>query len=251
MTVPAGWLQLQTTDPPLTLIARLSDERPNVDSGYGGWESVERPRRSPLTTWKNAPPIHMTVGLLLDGWQRELSVEGEIAKLHKMARDSGSDGQPPRVKISTTGAAVPFQDRSWVIDKLDFGDALMSPIGTGNRRRQQVSIGLLEYIKDVHLAEASKAVQQKKKVQAKKKKPSAAKKRTVTPKRGPTKPKKKSGTFSVEAQQVLDQGFGMGEDLVTLAVREYGDASRWIDIAQANGLRDPRAVPAGMVLRLP
>jgi hypothetical protein len=30
-----------------------------------------------------------------------------------------------------------------------------------------------------------------------------------------------------------------GGDLFTIASQQYGDASRWVDIAKANGLTDP------------
>jgi nucleoid-associated protein YgaU len=32
---------------------------------------------------------------------------------------------------------------------------------------------------------------------------------------------------------------------------ELGDASRWVEIAHLNGLRDPRATTPGKVIRLP
>jgi nucleoid-associated protein YgaU len=42
-----------------------------------------------------------------------------------------------------------------------------------------------------------------------------------------------------------------GEDLLSVAARELGDASRWHEIADLNGIRDPRAITRAQVIRLP
>ena len=44
---------------------------------------------------------------------------------------------------------------------------------------------------------------------------------------------------------------GLGDDLLSVAARELGDADRWVEIAQLNGIRDPRTIAEGQVLRLP
>lgn len=42
-----------------------------------------------------------------------------------------------------------------------------------------------------------------------------------------------------------------GDDLLSLALRVYGDADMWIKIGDANGIRDPRGIAVGTVLKLP
>jgi LysM repeat protein len=42
-----------------------------------------------------------------------------------------------------------------------------------------------------------------------------------------------------------------GDTLIGLAIRYYGDASKWRSIAQANGIRDTRRIPVGAVLVIP
>jgi nucleoid-associated protein YgaU len=39
--------------------------------------------------------------------------------------------------------------------------------------------------------------------------------------------------------------------LLAIAARELGDADRWVELAELNGLRDPRAITPGQVIRLP
>lgn len=42
-----------------------------------------------------------------------------------------------------------------------------------------------------------------------------------------------------------------GDDLVSLALRLYGDAGMWTKIGDLNRIRDPRAIAVGTILRLP
>lgn len=42
-----------------------------------------------------------------------------------------------------------------------------------------------------------------------------------------------------------------GEDLRTIANRIYGDPKVWHEIARINGIRDPRRIRTGQVIKLP
>lgn len=42
-----------------------------------------------------------------------------------------------------------------------------------------------------------------------------------------------------------------GETLSQIAAQEYGDASKWRQVAEANGIDDPRKLPAGKVIVIP
>jgi hypothetical protein len=236
-----GWVRISSSDPPLSVTARLAEERPNVEDGYGGWDEVVRPRRSPITTWRGSPGLKMTLPILLNGWAQNRSVEREIAQLEQMARPTASDGDPPRIRLEATGSAIPYLRRRWVISSLAFGDALMN--NDGNRVRQQVTLSLLEYVYDVVLAERSAANRRRKKKAAPKVKPGARAKRVIAKRSTKPKPKTKG--------RAAADDFGAGEDLLSIAARELGDADRWIEIAELNGIRDPRAIAVGQVLRLP
>jgi hypothetical protein len=233
-----GWVQIRSTDPPITLLARLSADRPNVEAGYGGWAEVTRPRRRPLSVWVGSPGLRMTLPILLDRYDDGVSIERQIAQLERLATPTASDGSPPRLRFVARGAAVPHQGSTWVIDALAWGDALMN--AAGNRTRQQVTISLLEWIADVRVKENSPAKRQRAKGKAAATKAGAAKKRVVA-----TRAKSKPKTRAVSSE------FGAGDDLLTIAARELGDADRWVEIAQLNGLRDPRSISPGQVLRLP
>src|SRR5215831_18181754 len=106
-TPPVGWVRLSSTDPPLSLTCRLGQDRPDVSSGYGGWDEVVRPQRPPITTYKAPPGLHLTLSLMLDGFATDTSVERDIAQLDKLATATASDGATPRVQVWATGSAVP------------------------------------------------------------------------------------------------------------------------------------------------
>lgn len=236
-----GFVQIRSTDPPVTLLARLSDTRPNVEAGYGGWSEIARPRRRPLSIWIGSPALRMTLPILFDHFRAAESVERSISQLERLATPTASDGSPPRVRLVAQGGHVPYQGRVWVVDSLTWGDAVMN--WNGNRTRQQVTIALMEYVADVRVKVLSPAQTQRAKGKAAATKSGAANKRVVASKgRSVVVPHSRTAS-SVE--------FGQGDDLLSIAARELGDADRWVEIAQMNGLRDPRAISVGQVLRLP
>jgi hypothetical protein len=243
-----GWVHIASSDPPLAVTARLAEERPNVDAGYGGWDEIARPRRVPITTWKGSPSLRLTLPILLDGWARGSSVERDIAQLEQMGRPTASDGAPPRLRIQTTGSAIPYQGRVWVISDLAWGDALMN--SAGNRVRQQATLSLLEFVHDVYLAERSAANARRKKQAAGKTKAGARSKRVVAKRSGKPRPKPKPKAQTLAAGASGDD-YGAGESLAAIAARELGDADRWVEIAELNDIRDPRSIAPGQVLRLP
>ena len=173
-----GRIRLWTNDPPLEVTARLGEERPNVESGYGGWEEVARPRRRPLTSWQGLPALRMTIPILFNGWASDTSQEGEIAALEKMAGGRlahARGGEPPLVHIKALGSAVPYQGRTWVITELAWGEALMNQ--HGNRVRQHVTVSLLEYIADAFISMRSASQRRRQSKQSKHPKPSSKNRR--------------------------------------------------------------------------
>src|SRR5215831_11969107 len=122
MPVPpsVGWVRVSSTDPPVTVVCRLSDVQPVVDSGYGGWTETARPRKRPVTWWAGKPPLHLTLGLLLEGFSLhpQQSVERQVALVEKLAQVSSSAGEPPVVRILAPGAAIPYQQLKWVIQDM-------------------------------------------------------------------------------------------------------------------------------------
>jgi len=242
---PVGQVSVTSNDPRLSVTALLSDARPDVQSGYGGWNEVTRPWRPPITSYQAPPPLHLVLSLLLDGFATGASVERDIAHLETMSQATASDGGTPRVTIAATGSAVPHTDRTWVVGDLAWGDAEMDR--HGNRTRQQVTLTLYEYVEDIYLTEKSAAQRRRNKTKVGKTKQGASAKR-ITVKQS-ARHTAAPGVRALAATTTA--GPGSGEDLLSIAARELGDADRWVEIAQLNGIRDPRSITPGQAVRLP
>jgi hypothetical protein len=238
------YVRIECDDPPTDLRILLGPDRPEVSSGYGGWNEVERPKRTTVTTWRGQPARRMSVSLLLDNFEAGRSIEDDIRRLERLALPRPG-GQPPTVKVSAPGGVIPptYEALPWVVDGIDWGDALMNVYG--NRTRQEVTLTLLQYVSDdlVRLSPAKKRRSQKNRATGKTVKKGAKKKRVASKGTGKTKPKSRRATKSAV---VFD-----GEDLLSVAARELGDANRWHEIAVLNGIRDPRAITRAQVIRLP
>jgi hypothetical protein len=246
-TPPLGYVSIECDDPPSSVVCRLGEERPEVTDGYGGWNEVARPRRTTVTTWAGVPARRMSLSILMDNWAAGIGIEYLIRRLERMALPR-SGGQPPTVKVDAAGGHLPYQGKTWVIDAIAWGDALMNSLG--NRTRQAATLTLLEYVSDdlIEAKKRSAAQRRRAKQQAAKNskgKNAKAKRKATAKKRGSNR-KKKSGRLAT----VTDSSF-QGEDLMAIAARELGDVTRWREIAELNDIRDPRAVRVGQVLRLP
>jgi hypothetical protein len=244
-----GFVRVSSTDPPLSVTCRLAEERPDLTSGWGGWEEVPRPRRSPITTWKGSPGNHLTLPVLLDAWAAGSSIERDVSILDQMGRPVAADGNPPRLTVTARGNAVPGQARRWVIDTVTWGDALMN--ANGDRVRQYATLELLEYVDDVYLQDRAAANARRAKAKVPVKAKGAAKKRVVAKKAKKPVAKKKALGIGTNRATITANEWGSGESLVDIAANELGDGNRWIEIAELNGLRDPRAIQPGQVIRLP
>jgi LysM domain-containing protein len=245
MPPAVGYVTIRSSSPPTTLTVRLGEDRPTVSAGYGGWDEIARPRRVGVVTWTGSPVRRMDVSVLFDTWAQGTSVEDDIAALDTLARPRRG-GSPPTITLDAAGSHLPYKGLTWVIEALAWGDALMNV--HGNRTRQAATLSLLEYVSDQLVQERSPANRRQAKAARKtgqNTKKSAAERRTAA-KRGKTS----RAHVGAHTLAVLGTAYD-GEDLVSIAARELGDPNRWREIADLNGLRDPRAIVVGQVLRLP
>ncbi len=225
-TAIVGWVSLQATDHPgLTVLCELGDNAPRIVGGYGGWDEVERQGREAITVWRGFRPLAIELELFLDDLDAGRSVEPTIDILEALAgrgrRRLG--GQPPVVAVDTAGVMphdiVTFPDLRWVITDLEWDDDGTIVNDHGNRVRAPVTVSLLQHVADTRLADRAHAAKGK---------------------------VSKNGKGSKRTHKVKS-----GETLMTIARRELHDAGRWREIADLNGIRDPRNVKPGRTLRLP
>jgi hypothetical protein len=138
--VPAGWVRLTCSDPPLDALALMGEDSPHYTAGFGGWEITQRPRQVGMTTWQGTEPLELELGIVLDGLNGHHSQERVLRKLYAVAR--GDDESPPGV-LRVRG--IPLAADRWVIDSLELGDAIRRR-SDGALIRQALTLTLREYV---------------------------------------------------------------------------------------------------------
>jgi hypothetical protein len=193
-----------------------------VPPPVGGWSEVPHPRGLTTVEWQGRPPRRAAFPLLLAARTRRAlidpggSVERDVALLTSWGQPTGSLAEPP-------------------VLRLDFGPAetglyvLQALVPTVERRRpSDLARFLVEF--DVELVEWREAT-----ILLTPAKQAAA----ARPAAAPAKPSGR--TYTVRR----------GDTLSAIAARLLGKASRWPEIAKLNGVRDPRRLQIGQVLRIP
>lgn len=211
-----NFVTLTTDDPPSRVRARLGEDRPEISAGYGGWEEIERPKRSTVTSWKGQPARRMSLSLLLDNFRVGTSIEDDIRALERMGLPRPGPSAPPVVNIEAVGGVVPWKRRDWVIDGIEWGDAIMNR--NGNRVRQAAVVTFIEFVSDELIRKSP-----------------AQKRRDKKGKKGRSK------------RYVVKRG----DHLRSIAAKQLGSAKKWKAIADLNNIRDPRKLKVGQKLRLP
>jgi LysM repeat protein len=225
--VPVGWAALISDDDrSLAVLTELGDDAPRVTQGYGGWEEVDRRGRTSLTHWTGFKPMGIELDLTFDDLDAGKSVETAVDILEALAgrgRRRPAGGPPPLIVDTASVMAHDVRtdpDTRWVITDLEFDDDETIVNHAGNRVRVDVTVHLLQHVSDKRLQDRAAAARQRNKSR-----------------------KKNSATRRYTVKQ--------GDTLQKIARAKLGDAGRWTQIAKLNGLRDPRAVKPGQVIRLP
>jgi hypothetical protein len=170
MTVPLpyGHVRIVCDDPAEDVTVLLSEQPIRYTGGFGGWEITARPRQIGMTTWQGQEPLQLTLGLMFDTFDTRNTIARDMAALRRIAR--GDDESAPGV-LRLYG--IPAGAREWVIEGIDFGDALRR--GDGYAVRQPVTLTLREFVPPEYLQLRHKARAQIK-----------GKTRVITVKRGQT-----------------------------------------------------------------
>lgn len=169
----AAWpqlVQLITHVPPSTLLTPLGEKPPTLSNGFGGWKTIDRPRRVAFTEWDGSQPFRMDLPLMLEGGGQD--VGGAVSQLNQMAQVPLGATEPPTVRlVGIIFGALEAWD--WVIEDIAYDETVRDENGT--TVRQPCSVKLLQYVKADRIQRV-----------AGKKKTTPAKYRTYTIKRGDT-----------------------------------------------------------------
>lgn len=146
-------LWVYTEDASLQFISRVYDGTINITGG-GGFESVARPLKQPVTPWRGPQSAYtMEIPLVLDTLDdpNGRDVEDRCRALEKMAGAlvTDSEGQPPLLVLNANGG-IPndvynFPPLRWVIpEPPTYGEQLRN--GSGRRVRQVVTVKFMNYV---------------------------------------------------------------------------------------------------------
>lgn len=217
--------RLVQVDPPgASLTFALDPASVTQSGGVGGWEEIAHPKRPSSTEYAGQPLRSLTIDALFDGWREQRDVENQCRILDVWGRIPPGQREPAVLQL-VYGS---YGSGRWVVNGLDWGDALRGP--GGKRLRQYVTVELLEYRDEqVALTPVQRA-----------KPPASSPKKPGRPSSGPAV--RPSGrTYTVKS----------GDTLSRIAQSQLGKASRWPEVARLNQLRDPNRIKVGQRLRLP
>lgn len=226
--LPGGIHVTFTSDNGLQITALRGEGPPQLSGGYGGWEVVARPHKISVTNWIGRDPVRCAVPMLFDGWRGQVSVEPDLATLHRMGQPD-ADGAPPTIRCS---GGIPRKDiRDWVIESLDWGTNVIWGFlhdGSAVRMRQDVTVNLLQYVDDDRAQLGGQTLK-------------------YTPPRPKGMPKPKHQFHVVKK----------GDTMAKISVAEYKSA-KWVkEICKANKINDPKVIVTqfkkwkGKQLRMP
>lgn len=132
-----------------TVISVLLDAAsPKLTDGFGGWETVDRPRRVALTRFKGINPVRQDLAILFEGVNEGKSQEVAITNLERMAQQTGDLSEPAKI---TLGGTALRKDLTWVIESIDMDDQRTMWTKQGGfpvRIRQAAVVHLLEFVDD-------------------------------------------------------------------------------------------------------
>lgn len=210
-------VRIHTDTPPLSFTGVLMSDEPVIDNAFGGWELIDRPGRSPITSFKAPPARTVEVAVIADGWRDRQSVEPAIDALAAMAQQITPALPPPVVQIEAPGVRIPAVAEGWIITSLAFSEGLRGTDGVLYRMAARLT--LTEFVSDATIKPVVK------------------------------EPRKQRGKWT-RARKVKARSNGYdGETLLMIAKRTLGDADKWKRLAKLNKIRDPRAIRAGDRIR--
>jgi hypothetical protein len=212
--------------------ALLDDTTATITDGYGGWQEVQRARRTAYVDWPGKNTLKMTFGIVFDGFADDGDVSGAVKRLESMALPGGGTTKPPIVHIV---GAVPHTELDWVISKIDWGETLRN--SRGIMVRQKMTITFWQFVPEDIIVKSPAAKNKNKNKTAGQKGQSE---RVFTRDTYGYVPDPAAN--AVAATLYVTQA---GDTLTSIAASQLGDWQRWTEIADLNNLADPFAEFAG------
>jgi nucleoid-associated protein YgaU len=126
-----------------SVLCLRGDGAPQIEGGGARYDVVNRPRRRSVVQWNGDDPYRMLVPIMLDGWSKNQSIEGDAARINQMMHSQGELTPPVTLFID---GALPVKGAKWVIESIDWGDRVIW--GAGGRLRQDLTLHVLQYLSE-------------------------------------------------------------------------------------------------------
>lgn len=209
----------------------LGEGVPKVDLGDSGWAVVDRPKRYGFVEWRKADPRRLTVPVMFDGLAEDRSVESEVLYLYRLIGEirGGVNPMPAIVKLA---GPLPLTFVQWAITAVELEEQEIRRPSDGHRVRTAGQLSFLQWVPgSVQFVSPAAAAQV----------------RAATP----PPPAASSAAAPVAAPPQRVYVVRKGDTLWRIAQTHLGNPRRWPEIANMNGIRDPRKLQIGTRLRLP
>lgn len=215
-------VRIVAKDPDIDITIPMGDGPARLVAGLGGWKAVPVADDIEAADWEGQELLAQDVPLLLNGLERDESVEREWNTVKKLARDAnGDETKPPVFKV---WGPLEYPGKAWVLpaNGIDINeDEILKRDGDGELLRIEFTLHLLEYRSPEEIK---------------------ARKKRKHPRRGISRNIAVGGTYTVDQR---------GETLRTIAAKLYRDSGRWKEIGNKNDIHDPnRVLPVGKRLVL-
>lgn len=207
---------IRSVDGRLAMTIPIADPETEYDDLGQEWATIDRHPQGPVTYRRGPKLARATLRMRMIARDPNETIEHEVAALQAVANSVTP-------VVITYGQSMGRMTRSgaWVITNARV-TVLELVQGTNDARWAEAELALLEaadWDSRRYMQHAA---------------PVAAARTTVAGART-------AATYTWKA----------GDDLFSVALRIYGDAARWRELGDANGIRDPRSIPPGRVLTLP
>ena len=139
----------------LAVTVLAGDGAPMLSGGFGGWETVDRPRRVGITRFKGRSPMSQDIPIRFsDPDGEDVSQEQDITTLMRMASQGADLAEPPKIRL---GGIAWRKDLTWVINDITWDSTaqLITVGSTPVRVRQDAVVHLLQYVDDTVLTTAA------------------------------------------------------------------------------------------------
>jgi len=129
-------------DPPVKGL--MGEDTPRITGGYGGWETIDRPRKRGRIQYKGLSPVEMQLEIVFDAWGEDVAitnVDTALSNLEAMTIPTSNNRPPPRVYIDCKAVPKP-RSVPWVITDITWGTTIRN--SEGETKRQTVQITFMQ-----------------------------------------------------------------------------------------------------------